>query len=158
MKIVPGTWTLKNVSLIILSLFLPLLSSCEGNSAPPLAESNKEVSSIKVETESFEAFLFRFAVEEEFQKSRIIDDWKRGFLNDDLEYEEKLEAINKWEYKPFFQGLNSFPIISNPKIDEAQLTKKTIEWRGIENGISVSMSFERIEGLWYLTAYLDQTT
>ena len=110
--------------------------------------------------ESFEGFIEKFSNNSSFQLSRLADTLIIGYTSElkeasdgtfSTETLEERMLGSKWKFDPI-----SFKENVHRKI---RLTGRllSLEYQGVDNGVSVFYKFRLINGLWYLYAYYDLT-
>ncbi len=105
--------------------------------------------------ESFDDFLYNFAIDEKLQKTRVVfplsrykDNWKDSLTEE------------TWVYDPLFSRLESYTLLYD-KAEDVELQKDTaltsvrIEWFHLKEHRLRRYYFERIKGEWMLEAIDD---
>ena len=105
--------------------------------------------------ESFDDFLYNFAIDEKLQKTRVVfplsrykDNWKDSLTEE------------TWMYDPLFSRLESYTLLYD-KAEDVELQKDTaltsvrIEWFHLKEHRLRRYYFERIKGEWMLEAIDD---
>jgi hypothetical protein len=86
-----------------------------------------------------------------FQESRIVFPLKKKYLNENLKEEEKfVEAIDWWRVILESTDNYSMRFFENKKVNLGM-----VEFRGVENGVSVTYTFELKGGEWFLVEMED---
>jgi hypothetical protein len=101
--------------------------------------------------ETFESFIEKFSLDSLFQESRIVFPLKKKYLNENLKEEEKfVEAIDWWRVILESTDNYSMRFFENKKVNLGM-----VEFRGVENGVSVTYTFELKGGEWFLVEMED---
>ena len=106
----------------------------------------------------FKDFLVAFNKDSIFQVSRVKFPMIVEFADSEKDYEYSKEEINIKNYHKLNLIEDSS---SNPEYErfiEINDNKGTVEFRGIENGISSEYIFEKINGKWMLITWVDAST
>lgn len=112
--------------------------------------------------EGFDSFFYKFMIEPEFQLSRVqfpleFAGFKDGYPEDDID--TAYFTKDKWEHNSYYLDKTSIPIIyDNYEMKLRNSDERIFVWSGVENGISVSSYFKRIDGKWYLIKQADFST
>jgi hypothetical protein len=136
---------------LILSLFVLtfLLNSCK----------KEELQSNKVD-EIFEKFIEKFSADSLFQVSRV--NFPLPIVELDNDYNPINKRINKTDYS--MMDLRYNDSLAKRQYDKytqkikAEGNKRTIEIRGIDNGIVIDVYFEKRNGKWVLIGWNDSST
>ena len=106
------------------------------------------------DNETFESFMEKFSLDSLFQESRVVFPLKKKYLNEDLKEVEKLvEAADWWRLILEATDNYSMRYFENKKVNQG-----VVEFRGIENGISLTYIFELKNGEWFLVEMEDLST
>ena len=101
--------------------------------------------------ETFESFIEKFSLDSLFQESRIVFPLKKKYLNENLKEEEKfVEAIDWWRVI-----LESTDNYSMRFFEKKKVNLGMVEFRGVENGVRVTYTFELNGGEWFLVEMED---
>jgi len=105
----------------------------------------------------FIEFLTEFSNDSVFQINHIRFPITESYADSENDYEigENTIAIEDWEHLRLVDILDQLMIFSNMEMDS---NFRRISLRGIENGIAVMYTFEKIEGEWKLTKLEDYST
>ena len=151
---------------LLLSILLALTSCSSANNSNENRVVAKEsgesevARASEIQDDSFDAFLFKFSKNREFQLSRIEFPLTVKLL--DIVDEEEVIRIAKGEWEHF--DLLDTIGIENRKIDAFYQTVETTDStatllrRGIDNGIRINYKFIIKEGQWYLTEIFNSST
>ncbi|WP_147676097.1 DUF4348 domain-containing protein [Algibacter pacificus] len=107
---------------------------------------------------NFKDFLKLFNKDSLFQISRVKFPMTVEFADSEKNYEYSKEEINLKDYHKLHLIEDG---TSNPEYErfiEINDNKGTVEFRGIENGISSEYIFEKINGKWTLITWVDAST
>lgn len=119
-----------------------------------LTSENESIFDITSDT-TFENFLYNFSKDTNYRKSHIKYPLKYSILGDDFEPNEKFITLGE-EYE--FDIFNYDKFLYFKEARKTESNKINIWISGIDNGIMVSLNFERIKGKWYLTEHEDSST
>ena len=105
----------------------------------------------------FVNFLTKFSNDSIFQIKSISFPITESFADSDNDYETATKSITQedWKYWKLTDDINQLMILSNIQTDNKY---RNIFFRGVENGIWVKYTFERINGNWKLIRLEDYST
>ncbi|MFK8005764.1 MAG: DUF4348 domain-containing protein [Saprospiraceae bacterium] len=106
------------------------------------------------DNETFESFIEKFSLDSLFQESRVVFPLKKKYLKKNLmEAEELVEAKNWWRVILEATDKYSMRYFENKKVNQG-----VVEFRGMENRISLTYIFELKDGEWFLVEMEDLST
>jgi len=102
-------------------------------------------------------FLTTFSNDSVFQINHTVFPLPESYADSDKDYEtvETTIQLNDWKYIKLVDFVNRLMVLSN--IDK-ESKYRNIFYRGVENGIWVKYTFERIDGSWKLIRLEDYST
>ncbi|WP_194778670.1 DUF4348 domain-containing protein [Pararhodonellum marinum] len=102
-------------------------------------------------------FLTKFSKDSIFQVKSISFPITESFADSDNDYETATKTIKQedWEFWKLTDDINQLMILSNVQADNKY---RNIFFRGVENGIWVKYTFEKINGNWKLIKIEDYST
>ena len=102
-------------------------------------------------------FLTKFSKDSIFQIKSISFPITESFADTDNDYETAIKTIKQedWKFWKLTDDLNQFMILSNVQTANKY---RNIFFRGVENGIWVKYTFEKINGNWKLIRLEDYST
>ena len=107
---------------------------------------------------NFEDFLELFNKDSIFQVSRVKLPMTVEFADPEKDYEYSKEVINHKNYRKLNFVKDDSPNPEYEQFIKVNGDKTTIEYRGIENGISGEYYFEKVNGKWTLITWIDSST
>ena len=107
---------------------------------------------------NFKDFLELFNRDSIFQISRVKLPMTVEFADPEKDYEYSKEVINRQNYRKLNFVKDDSPNPEYEQFIKVNGNKATIEYRGIENGISGEYYFEKLDGKWTLITWIDSST
>ncbi|MCK0160010.1 DUF4348 domain-containing protein [Allomuricauda sp. F6463D] len=112
--------------------------------------------------EKFDSFIYKFCLNEEFQLDRVKFPLKLSYRKDFENYNAALfdTIISKKSWKHddlYYDQVARFQTYDNHQKELRDTDERVVHYKGIENGRDLAYFFERIKGLWYLTAIENKT-
>jgi len=106
------------------------------------------------DNETFESFMEKFSLDSLFQESRIVFPLKKKYLNENLKEVEKVVEAKDW-WRVILEATDDYKMryFENEKVNQG-----IVEFRGIENGVSLTYIFELRDGEWFLVEMEDLST
>ena len=100
--------------------------------------------------ENFDQFLYSFMTDSEFQLNRIQFPLRYVHFKDGDPGNELITTLvskNDWEHDIYFLNETAIPVVyDNHEKQKPTTDERMLVWEGVENGISVSSYFQRIDG------------
>ncbi|WP_337043605.1 hypothetical protein [Emticicia sp. 17c] len=135
-----------------LLVFLYFLTACTSNKTQQI-ETNKQTGVEQLKNEDFDSFLKRFCSEKDFQHNRTRFPLVSKYYDVDAE-EPTIKVFQKEEDE--FSDLNKKEFIKKVTKENPKKCILNIQIDG--TGIYVDYIFELINGQWFLTTTIDQST
>lgn len=119
---------------------------------------SSESSSIEIQPDfEFLEFLINWSNDSTFQINHTRFPFPESYADSENDYENATRLIERadWKHLKLIPHVNKLMIFPNMTVDA---TIRSIFFRGIENGIWIEYSFEKIDGIWKLTGLEDYST
>lgn len=135
----------------ILLIITYLLIGCGSDKSQ--MESGEKVNNVHSKEENFESFLKKFSSDKDFQFSRIQFPVNNKVYNTDTgQFENLFIPKADWTFSNFNNKLYS------KKVTEENAKKFILNIQIDDTGVHIDYIFELINGEWFLTAIIDEST
>lgn len=101
--------------------------------------------------ETFESFIEKFSLDSLFQESRVVFPMKKKYIDMDLKEVVKIVEAKDW-WRVVFESTDDY---SMRYFEKEKENRGFVEFKGIENGISITYVFELRDGEWFLVEIED---
>ncbi|MFK7772787.1 MAG: DUF4348 domain-containing protein [Saprospiraceae bacterium] len=101
--------------------------------------------------ETFESFIEKFSSDSLFQESRVVFPLKKRYLNENSKEVERIVEAADW-WRVILEATNDY---SMRYFENKKMNQGVVEFRGIENEISITYIFELKDGEWFLVEMED---